>query len=214
MDAINFRWGDKMQLHLQHRLAIMLVAASGLAGAAGISYGGEPLDLVKSAAEGAIVVLKDPKLKSPDLKKERVERLKEIINPIFDHKEMARRSLGAHWRRRTPAEQEEFTRLFRAFLEKIYSDKIDFLDGQKVVFGRETIEQEYAEVDSTMINPRGEANSIVYRLKRTDGKWKVYDAVVENISIVNNYRSQFDRVISKSSYEELKKMLKDKAGCC
>ena len=201
-----------MQLHLQHRLAIMLVAAIGLAGAAGISYGGEPLDLVKSAAEGAIAVLKDPKFKSPEQKKERVDRLKEIINPIFDYNEMARRSLGAHWRRRSPAEQEEFIRLFRTFLEKIYSDKIDFYDGQKVMFGRETIEREYAQVESTMINSKGEENSVVYRLKRTDGKWKVYDAVVENISIVNNYRSQFDRVISKSSYEELKKMLREKAG--
>ena len=201
-----------MQLHLQHRLAIVLIATLTLGVADGISLAGEPLELVKVAAEGAIAVLKDPKLKSPDQKKERVERLKEIINPIFDYNEMARRSLGAHWRRRSAAEQEEFVGLFRAFLEKIYSDKIDFYDGQKVMFGRETVDQEYAQVDSIMINPKGEENSVVYRLKRTDGKWKVYDAVVENISIVNNYRSQFDRVISKSSYEELKKMLREKAG--
>ena len=106
--------------------------------------------------------------------------------------------------------KEEVTK--NKLLEKIYSDKIDFYDGQKVMFGRETVDQEYAQVDSIMINPKGEENSVVYRLKRTDGKWKVYDAVVENISIVNNYRSQFDRVISKSSYEELKKMLREKAG--
>jgi phospholipid transport system substrate-binding protein len=213
MDTITFFvQGEKMQLHLQHKLAIILVATIGLLGAAGISRAGEPLELVKLAAEGAIAVLKDPKFKSPEQKKERVNRLKEIINPIFDYNEMARRSLGAHWRRRSPAEQEEFIRLFRAFLEKIYSDKIDFYDGQKVMFGRETIEQEYAQVESTMINSKGEENSVVYRLKRSDGKWKVYDAVVENISIVNNYRSQFDRVISKSSYEDLKKMLREKAG--
>ena len=190
----------------------MLIATLTLGLADGISLAGEPLELVKVATEGAIAVLKDPKLKSPDQKKERVERLKEIINPIFDYNEMARRSLGAHWRRRSAAEQEEFVGLFRAFLEKIYSDKIDFYDGQKVMFSRETVDQEYAQVDSIMINPKGEENSVVYRLKRTDGKWKVYDAVVENISIVNNYRSQFDRVISKSSYEELKKMLREKAG--
>ena len=88
-----------------------------------------------------MATLKDPKLKSPDKKKERIERLKEVINPIFDYEEMARRTLGAHWRRRTPAEQEEFARLFRAFLERIYSDKVDFYDGEKVVFGRETVEQ-------------------------------------------------------------------------
>jgi phospholipid transport system substrate-binding protein len=112
---------------------------------------------------------------------------------------MARRSLGAHWRRRTPAEQEEFAKLFRAFLEKVYSDKIGLYDGERVVFGRETFEQDHAQVESTVINAKSEQISVVYRVKRTDGKWKVYDAVIENISIVNNYRSQFDRVISKSS---------------
>src|SRR5581483_6349259 len=91
---------------------------------------GEPLELVKTAADKAIQILRDPKLKAPDKKKERIERLKEAINPIFDYEEMARRSLGQHWRRRTPAEQEEFTQLFRAFLEKIYSDKVDLYEGE------------------------------------------------------------------------------------
>jgi phospholipid transport system substrate-binding protein len=190
----------------------IIVTSIFFAGLVSVCRAGEPLDLVKSAGERAIAVLKDPKLKSPNKKKERVERLKEIINPIFDYDEMARRALGAHWRRRTPAEQEEFARLFRAFLERIYSDKVDLYEGERIVFGRETIEQEYAQVESTVVNAKGEESSVVYRLKRADGKWKVYDAVVENISIVNNYRSQFDRVISKSSYEELKRMLKEKAG--
>jgi len=191
--------------------AIIVVAAFSFA-CVGVARAGEPLNLVKSAAEGAVAVLRDPKLKSPDKKRERVERLKEIINPIFDYEEMARRSLGAHWRRRSPAEQEEFAKLFRAFLEKIYSDKVDLYEGEKVTFGRESIDGDFAQVESTVTNAKSEESSIVYRLKRTDGKWKVYDAVVENISIVNNYRSQFDRVISKSSYEDLKKMLKEKAG--
>jgi len=199
-----------MKHHCQrNRIIVTTVFFVGLGG---VSSAGEPLDLVKSAGERAIAVLKDPKLKSPDKKKERVERLKEIINPIFDYDEMARRALGPHWRRRTPAEQEEFARLFRAFLEQIYSDKVDLYEGERIVFGRETVEQEYAQVESTVINAKGEESSVVYRLKRADGKWKVYDAVVENISMVNNYRSQFDRVISKSSYEELKRMLKEKAG--
>ena len=175
-------------------------------------HAGEPLDIVKSAAERTIAVLKDPNLKTPDKKKERVERLKEIINPLFDYEEMARRTLGAHWRRRTPVEQQEFPKLFRAFLEKMYSDRIDLYESERVVFGRETFDQEYAEVESKLINAKNDESPVIYRLKRTDGKWKVYDAVIANVSIVNNYRSQFDRVISKSSYEELKKLLKEKAG--
>ena len=192
-------------------LAVMLMASIS-AGVVSPLRAGEPLELVKTAAERALQVLKDPKFKSPDNKKERIERLKEIINPIFDYEEMARRSLGSHWRRRSPAEQEEFYRLFRSFLEKIYSSKVDFYEGERIAFGRETIDGEYAQVESTVTDAKGMESPVVYRLKRTDGKWKVYDAVVENISIVNNYRSQFDRVISKSSYEELRRMLKEKSG--
>jgi phospholipid transport system substrate-binding protein len=173
---------------------------------------GEPLNLVKTAADSAIQILNDPTLQGKDKKKERIERLKEAVNPIFDYEEMAKRSLGSHWRQRSPAEREEFVKLFRDFLEKIYSDKIDLYEGQKIVLGRETIDQDFAQVDSTIINAKGEEFGVVYKLRRAEGKWKVYDAVIENISIVNNYRSQFDRVIAKSSYDGLKKMLKDKAS--
>lgn len=176
------------------------------------AFAGEPLELVKSVGDRVIAVLKDPKLKAPDKKAERVERLREIINPVFDYDEMARRTLGAHWRRRTAVEQQEFVKLFRAFLEKIYAEKVDLYEGERVLFGRETIDQEYAEVESKVTNAKGEESPAVYRLKRSDGKWKVYDAVVENISIVNNYRSQFDRVITKSSFDELKKMLREKGA--
>lgn len=176
------------------------------------AYGGEPLELVKSATDRAVAILRDAKLKTPEKHNERVEQLKQVINPIFDYDEMARRTLAAHWRRRSASEQEEFIRLFRAFLEHVYADRIDLYEGERFVFGRETVEQDYAEVESKVIGRKGEESPVIYRLKRSDGKWKIYDAVVENISLVNNYRSQFDRVISKSSFDELKKMLKEKAG--
>ena len=173
---------------------------------------GDPLDVVKTAIDKAIQILKDPKLQTKDKKQERIDRLKEAINPIFDYEEMAKRSLGSHWRRRSPAEQEEFVKLFRDFLEKVYSDKVDLYNGEKVIFGREIVDQDFAQIESSVVNAKGEETAVVYRLRRVDGKWKVYDAVVENISIVNNYRSQFDRVISKSSFDDLKRMLKEKAG--
>lgn len=187
-------------------MVILLLCAGGLSRA----RAGEPLDTVKTAADKAVQILRDPKLKSNDKKQERIERLKEALNPIFDYDEMAKRSLGAHWRRRTPAEQEEFVNLFRDFLEKIYSDKVNLYEGQKITFGRETIEKDFAEVDSTVISTKGEEISVVYRLRRTSGKWRVYDALVENVSIINNYRSQFDHIISKYSFDELKKLLREK----
>jgi phospholipid transport system substrate-binding protein len=173
---------------------------------------GEPLELVRAAVDKAVQILKDPKLQPADKKKERIDRLKEAVNPIFDYQEMAKRALGAHWRRRTPAEQEEFVILFRDFLEGIYSDKIDLYGGEKVLFGRQTVDEDFAQVESTIINPKGEEVAVNYKLRRVNGKWKVYDAVVENISIINNYRSQFDRVISGSSYQELVKRLREKVG--
>jgi phospholipid transport system substrate-binding protein len=180
--------------------------------ATGGVFAGEALDLVRTSVEKAIRILKDPQLQSPEKKNERIDRLREALNPIFDYDEMAKRSLGVHWRRRTPAEQEAFVKVFRDFLERIYSDKIDFYGGEKVLFGREIIDGDFAQVESTLVKPKGEEIAVAYKLRRTNGKWRVYDAVVENISIVNNYRSQFDRVISSSSYEELVKRLQEKAG--
>lgn len=180
-------------------------------GFAGFAQAGEPLDLVRTAVDKAVQILKDPKLQSQDKKRDRIERLREALNPIFDYEEMAKRALGTHWRRRTPAEQEEFVKLFRDFLERIYSDKVDLYGGEKVRFGRELIDKDFAQVESTIIKPKGEELAVIYKLRQLNGQWKVYDAVVENISIVNNYRSQFDRIISSSSYEELVKRLQEKA---
>ena len=180
--------------------------------AAAAARAGEPIDLVKVAGDKAIQILKDPKLQPKEKKKERIERLKEVANPLFDYEEMARRSLGQHWRRRSPQEQQEFVKLFRDYLEKVYSDQVDLYAGEKVIYGRERVEDDYAQVETAFVDTKGEEVSVVYRLRRVGGKWKVYDAVIENISVVNNYRSQFDRVISKFSFDELKRLLKEKAG--
>jgi phospholipid transport system substrate-binding protein len=171
---------------------------------------GEPLEVVRTAIDKAVQILKDPKLQGMDKKRERIDRLREALTPIFDYDEMSKRALGGHWRRRTPAEQEEFVVVFRDFLERIYSDKIDLYGGEKVLFGRETIDTDFAQVETTIISLKGEEIAVVYKLRRENGKWKVYDAVVENISLINNYRSQFDRVISSASYEELLKRLREK----
>jgi phospholipid transport system substrate-binding protein len=173
---------------------------------------GEPLEVVQAAVEKCIQILKDTRLQAKDKKTERIDRLREVLNPIFDYYEMSKRALGAHWRRRTPAEQEEFVILFRDFLERTYSDKIDLYGGERVLFGREMIDGDFAQVETTILSPKGEEIAVIYRLQRGNGQWKVYDAVVENISLVNNYRSQFDRVLSSASYEELIKRLREKLG--
>lgn len=190
------------------RIAVFVMVI--LVGFAGVVSAGEPLNVVKAATDRALQLLKDPRLQTADKKTERIERLKQIINPIFDYEETAKRSLGSHWRRRTPDEQREFVKLFRAFLEKIYSDRIDEYAGEGIVFSRESIEKDYAEIDATIVSTKREETPLIFRLRSVNGTWLVYDAVVENISIVNNYRSQFDRVIRTSSYEELLKKIREK----
>jgi phospholipid transport system substrate-binding protein len=135
--------------------------------------------------------------------------LREIVYPLFDFDEMAKRSLGAHWRRLTPSQQSEFVATFTQLLETTYADKIDLYEGQKVSFNGETVDKNYAQVDTRVIGKQ-QSYSVDYRLHLVDGKWKIYDVIAENISLVNNYRSQFNRVLSNSSYEELIKIMKEK----
>ena len=123
---------------------------------------------------------------------------------------MAKRSLGANWARRTPQEQEEFVRLFTEVLERAYADIIESYIDEKIVYLAEKVDSGYADVNSKIVTAKGEEYSINYRAQLVGSEWKVYDVVAENISLVNNYRSQFSRVIAKSSYEELVRRLKDK----
>ena len=127
---------------------------------------GAPLDLVRTTVDRAIQILKDPELSSRDKKKERMDRLREAIDPVFDYEEMAKRALGPHWRKRTAAEQVEFVKLFRDFLERVYSDKIFLYGGEKVRFGHEVIDNEFAQVESTIIQPKGEEIAVVYKLRQ------------------------------------------------
>ena len=102
--------------------------------------------------------------------------------------------------------------VFSALLEKTYADQIDLYNGQEVVYTGETIDGNYAQVDSRIIDKNNQSYSVVYRLHKTDGKWRIYDVVAENISLVNNYRSQFNRVIARSSVEELLRTMKEQAS--
>lgn len=142
-----------MNRHRKH-MALFLWLVAFILGACSETWAGEPLDLVKAAVEKVFQILGDPQLKTREKKRERIERLKQVVNPIFDYDEMARRSLGQHWRKRTPAEQEEFTALFRAFLESVYSEKTDIYSGEKIVFGRETVDGDFAQVEASVIKPK------------------------------------------------------------
>jgi phospholipid transport system substrate-binding protein len=172
--------------------------------------GNAATDEIKATVEKALTVLRDPKFKPPAKTNERRALLKQVLFARFDFSEMARRALGAHWRRRTPQEQQEFVRLFSELLERAYADTIESYSDEKIVYIGEKSDGNYAEVSSKILTSTGQEFSIGYKTQSIDGEWKVYDVVVENISMVNNFRSQFNRVINNSSYEELVRRLKDK----
>jgi phospholipid transport system substrate-binding protein len=172
---------------------------------------GVPTEQIKATVDKALVVLRDPKLKPAVKLKERRDELRKVLFARFDFTEMARRSLGANWRRRTPQEQEEFVRLFTDVLERSYADIIESYTDEKIVYLNERVDSEFADVNSKIITSKGQEYTLNYKVHLVGSEWKVYDVVAENISLVNNYRSQFNRVISKDSYEELVRRLKDKS---
>ena len=175
------------------------------------AHAGLATEQIKATVDKALVVLRDPRFKPADKVKERREQLKNILFARFDFTEMAKRSLGAAWRRRTPQEQAEFVRLFTEVLEKSYAGIIESYSVDKIDYLDERIDADYADVHSKILASDGREYTINYKARRVGDQWKVYDVVAENISLVNNYRSQFTRVISKDSYEELVRRLKDKS---
>ena len=196
---------------MRHRLATWVAFATFIfLSAPNTSQAGDPTERIRFVVEQGIEILNDQKLKSKNGKHVYLDRLREIVFPLFNFPEMAKRSLGFHWRQLSPEERQEYITLFTNLLERSYAGKIGLYEGETVVFIREAVEDNYARVDSKIIDKKGEEYSVDYKLLRTNGDWRIYDVVVENISLVNNYRSQFNRVISNSSYENLIKRINEK----
>ena len=197
---------------VQHPLkTILIIIGLGIIFQGATANAGVPTDQVRGTVDQVLAVLQDPSLKPESSQKERRDRLRQVIFARFDFAEMAQRSLGPEWRRRSPAEQQEFVNLFTDLLQENYIGTIESYNGDKVIYNRELQDQNNAEVQTTLTTRSEAAYSINYRLRLVGKDWKVYDVVIENISLVNNYRSQFSRVISRSSYEELVRTMKEKS---
>jgi phospholipid transport system substrate-binding protein len=172
---------------------------------------GVPTEQVRQTADRVLSVLQDSRLKSADKQKERREQIRQIIVSRFDFAEMAKRSLGSNWQKGSSDEQQQFVELFTDLLEKSYADQIESYDGEKIVYGRENVSQDHADVDTKIVTKKGEQISVNYKLRSAGGDWKVYDVVIENISLVNNFRSQFNRILANGSFAELLKRLQSKS---
>jgi phospholipid transport system substrate-binding protein len=165
---------------------------------------------VKKTVDEVVRIVSDKELKKPQNEKRRRAELKKAIGDIFDYGEMAKRSMGVHWKGRTPAEQKEFVGLFATLLENSYAGKIESYNNEKIVYGRENVEGDYAELKSTVTSRKGDQFSLDYRLMKEGNRWMVYDVIIEGVSLVSNYRSQFNRIIKSQGYPELVKKLKTK----
>jgi len=172
---------------------------------------GVPTEQVRQTADRVLSVLQDSRLKSADRQKERREQLRQIIGSRFDFGEMAKRSLGSNWQKANNEDQRQFVELFTELLEKSYADQIESYNGEKIVYGRENVSQDQADVDTKIMTKKGEEIAVTYKLRSAAGDWKVYDVVIENVSLVNNFRSQFNRILANASFAELLKKLQTKS---
>ena len=169
---------------------------------------GDPTDQIRGAIDRGIAILQRPDLKAKEKREERREALRKELFPYFNFGEMAKRSLGVHWKDRTPEEREEFIRLFRNLLENAYAGKIEGYKGEKILYRKESVDLPYAEVNTVIVTLQGDEIPVDYRVLKDGARWRIYDIVIEGVSLVNNYRSQFAGILQKSSYSELVRRLK------
>jgi phospholipid transport system substrate-binding protein len=179
-----------------------------------LATAGEPMDVVRQTSDQVIKILEDPALQGPAKQAERQERLHKVSEQAFDWKEMAQRALAVHWRERTPQQQQEFVQLFRDLVERTYMQRIEsaIQEKQDIQYLGEQVDGSRAVVKTTVVTKRNQQVPIDYRLRKADGGWKIYDVLVENISLVNNYRTQFNSIISSSSYNALVEKMRARQG--
>lgn len=172
---------------------------------------GEPLDKIRQTVSDVLDVLADESLKSPEKLSQRRAMIRQAVLKRFGFEEMARRSLGRHWRKVSPQQRREFVALFSDLLERSYINKIEAYGGSKeqIQYTKETIDQDgYALVRSEILSARDLNVEIEYRLLKRGANWEVYDVVIEGVSLVSNYRTQFNKIILQESFEALVKKMK------
>ena len=180
-------------------LALVLALAAGPAWAS-------PTDQLRQYTDHVLRVLDDPALKDAD----RRAAVRKIAVEIFDVAEAAKRALARHWQARTPAEREEFVQLFADLLERTYIARIDDYGGQRLRYVGEAVDGDLATVRARIVTRKGAEVPVESRMVRRADRWLVYDVLIENVSLIANYRAQFDRIVRTSSYEELVRRLKSR----
>ncbi|MBH0199031.1 MAG: ABC transporter substrate-binding protein [Nitrospira sp.] len=193
-----------------HMVVTTAVLALWVAMSAVPSYAGAPTDAMKATIDEVLRIVRENELKQPSKAAERRQMLERVVEARFDYQEMSRRALGAPWNTLSDQEKQEFVGLFRTLLTNSYADKIETYSGEGVQYLNERTEKEYAEVRTKVLSGKTEI-PLDYRLINKVNDWRVYDVVVDGISLVNNYRGQFAKIIKSSSYADLVEQLRKKS---
>ena len=173
-------------------------------------FGGPPLATVEKHVNDALAVLRDPALKAESAKKTRQEKIRAISERMFDFTELSRRTLGSNWKKFNPDQQQEFIKLYKNILEGAYMDKIMSYTDEKISFQKEiSLSENKAEIQS-YITSKNTETPVFYRVILKGNDWKVYDVVIEGVSLIKNYRTQFREILSNKSPEELLKSLRER----
>ena len=200
-----------MQVHNWWRIrAVTATLVTILLGTAAPVRAGVPSDQLRVQADRVVSVLDDTELRKSARAAERRAAIRRIANETFDFTEMSQRALGPHWQARTPAERDEFTGLFADLLERAYIGKIELYNGEKVAYLGDTVDGDFATVRTKLVTKQGTEIPIVYRMLRRGDHWLVYDVSIEGVSLVANYRAQFNKIIQTSGYASLVQRLRDK----
>ena len=170
----------------------------------GPAWAGAPTDQLRGRVDRVLRVLEDPALKQDVRGADRRAAIRTIAHEIFDFRELSRRALARHWQARTPAERDEFVQLFADLLERSYIGKVEmYSGGDSIHYMSETVEGDQATVRTRIVTRSGTEIPVDYRLHRVGDRWLVYDVAIEGVSLVANYRAQFNRIIQASSFRGL-----------
>jgi len=175
-------------------------------------WAGVPTEKVRETTDKIIAIVSDPVFKEPAKAAQRREQIRKAVDELCDWDEMSRRSLGRSWAQRNEQEKKEFVHLFGQLLERTYIDKVEGYSGEKVNYLGERLDGDYAEVDVKILTTKNTEIPVIYRMRTKDRKWWVYDIVIEGVSLVNNYRTQFRDILAKSSFEGLMSRLREKTA--
>jgi len=175
-------------------------------------WAGVPTEKIRETTEKILSIVTDPDLKGAEKEGERRRLIREAVDERFDWKEMSQRALARHWRKLNDVQKQEFITLFGELLERTYLNRVEDYSGEQVTYMNEVIEGEYALVEVKILTTKGTEIPVNYKLREKGGDWRVYDIAIEGVSLVNNYRVQFNDIITKSSYEELVKKLQEKVA--